>query len=254
MEERRTVRVALADELDRSPAELDRARGGADLAGELGRPGAELGEVEPGELGRVRHRVPERERPLEVRERLREAEDGLRLARRLDRGGERLRAATRRRPVRRELRRRRRSAARELFGQPRVQLLALAGQDRRVDRLRQQRVAEAEAARRRLGDEDAVLHRPAQRLAQVALRQAPPWRGAAGTRRRARLPRPGAARPAVDCVERGRRAAAADRAGHAGARRPASPAAARSSSAKKGLPSERATIASARAAGREASA
>ena len=67
MEEGRTVRVALADDLDRSPAQLDRARGGADLAGELGRPGAELGEVEPGELGRVRHRVPERERPLEVR-------------------------------------------------------------------------------------------------------------------------------------------------------------------------------------------
>ena len=110
---RRTWRSAarcgssVADELDRSPAELDRARGGADLAGELGRPGAELGEVEPGELGRVRHRVPQRERPLEVRERLRQAEDGLRLACRFDRRGERLGAATRRRPVRRELGRRR---------------------------------------------------------------------------------------------------------------------------------------------------
>ena len=171
VEERRTVRVVRADELDRSPCELDRARGGTDVAGELGRPGAELGEVEPGELGRVRHGVPQRERPLEVRERLREAEDGLRLACRLDRRGERLRAATRRRPVRRELRRRRGPAAGELLGEPRVQLLALAGQDRRVDRLRQERVAEAEAAGRLLGDEDAVLDRLAQRLAHLALRE-----------------------------------------------------------------------------------
>ena len=49
-----------------------------------------------------------------------------------------------------------------------MQLLALAGQDRRVDRLRQQRVAEAEAAGRLVGDEDAVLDRLAQRLAHVA--------------------------------------------------------------------------------------
>ncbi len=120
MEEGRTVRVALADELDRSPAELDRACGGTDLAGELCRPGAELGEVEPGQLGGVRHRVPEVERPLEVRERLGESEDGLRFACRLDRRDQRVGAATRRLPVRSELRRRRGSAARELFGQLRV--------------------------------------------------------------------------------------------------------------------------------------
>ena len=148
------------------------ARGAAPVcAGQLGRPRAELGEVEPRELGRVRHGGPQRERPLEVRESLRQAEDRLRLARRLDRRDERLGAATRRRPVRRELRRRRGAAARELVGEPRVQLLALAGQDRRVDRLGQQRVAEAEAAGRLVGDEDAVLDRPAQRLAHVALRQ-----------------------------------------------------------------------------------
>jgi hypothetical protein len=47
MEERRTIRVFGSDELDRSPAELDRARGGTDVAGELGCPGAELGEVDP---------------------------------------------------------------------------------------------------------------------------------------------------------------------------------------------------------------
>ena len=92
MKERGAQRVALADELDRPPRELDRARRRARLAGELGCPRAELGEVEPGELGGVRHGVPERERPLEVRERLRQAEHGLRLAGRFDRGGERLRA------------------------------------------------------------------------------------------------------------------------------------------------------------------
>ena len=41
------------------------------------------------------------------------------------------------------------STARELLGEPRVQLLALPGEDRRVDRLGQQRVAEPEAACRR---------------------------------------------------------------------------------------------------------
>ena len=71
---------SVADELDRTPGELDRARGGADLAGELGRPGAELGEVDPGELGRVRHGVPQRERPLEVGQRLGQTEDGLGLS------------------------------------------------------------------------------------------------------------------------------------------------------------------------------
>ena len=102
---------------------------------------------------------------------LREAEDGLGLARRFDRRGERLRAAARRRPVRCELRRRRSAAARELVGEPRVQFLPLAGQDRRVDRLGEQGVAEAEAARRLLGDEDAVVDRPTQRLAHVGLRE-----------------------------------------------------------------------------------
>jgi hypothetical protein len=53
--------------------------------------------------------------------------------------------------VRRQFRRRRAAAARELLGEPRVQLLALARQQRGVDRLGQQRVAEAEAAGRLLG-------------------------------------------------------------------------------------------------------
>ena len=55
----------------RSPAvELDRARRGADLAGELGCPAAQLGEVDAGKLRRVGDFVPERERPLELRVRL----------------------------------------------------------------------------------------------------------------------------------------------------------------------------------------
>ena len=46
-----------------------------------------------------------------------------------------------------------------------------AGQKGRVDRLRQQCVTEAEAARLLHRDQDAVLDGPAQRLAQVTLRQ-----------------------------------------------------------------------------------
>ena len=51
----------------------------------------------------------------------------------------------------------------------RVQLLALAGQDRRVHRLRQQGMPEAEAAGVLVRGEDAVLDRPTQRVAHVAL-------------------------------------------------------------------------------------
>ena len=104
-------------------------------------------------------------------ESLGQAEDGLRLARRVDRRDERLRRATRCRPVVRELRRWCRSLPCELLGQLFVQLLALARQDRRVDRLGEERVAETEAACLLLGDEDAVLDGAAQRLAQIALGQ-----------------------------------------------------------------------------------
>ena len=104
-------------------------------------------------------------------ERLCEAEDGLRLARGLHRGEERVCFATCRRPMGRQLRGSRRAATRELVGDPGMELLALAGQHRRVDGLCEQRVTKAEAAPRRLGNENAVLHRPAQGLAQVALGQ-----------------------------------------------------------------------------------
>ena len=52
-----------------------------------------------------------------------------------------------------------------------MQLLTLARQDRRVDRLRQERVAEAEAAGGLVGDEDAVVDGAAQRLAHLGLGQ-----------------------------------------------------------------------------------
>ena len=90
VQERRTGPVVVPGELDGAPRELGRARRGAGLAGELGRPGAEPGQVEPGEPGRVRHRGPQRERPLEVRGGLGEAEDRLGLACGFDRGGQRL--------------------------------------------------------------------------------------------------------------------------------------------------------------------
>src|SRR5262249_27780402 len=66
--------------------------------------------------------------------------------------------------------RRGRVSARELLGKPRVQPLALPGQDRLVDGLCEQRVAEAVVARRALGNEHAVLNGSSQQLARVALR------------------------------------------------------------------------------------
>ena len=67
MEEPRTARVLHADEFDRSPGELDGVGGGTDEAGQLARPRAELGEIDSGELGRIRDSGPQRERPLEMR-------------------------------------------------------------------------------------------------------------------------------------------------------------------------------------------
>ena len=175
-----------------------------------------------------------------------------RLARRFDRSGERLSAAARGRPVRGELRRGRGAAARELVREPRVQLLALAGQDRRVDRLREERVAESEAVRRLLGDEDAVLDCLAQRLAHVGS-------GSAATAARSRVP---------DVASDGRRHVqqalrASVEPGHALQQQIAQATrklgvlvagGRKELFAKKGLPSERATMASVSAAGRGAPA
>jgi hypothetical protein len=115
--------------------------------------------------------VPQRQGAFEVGESLRRGEDRLRLAGRFDRCGERLRVAARRRPVRCELCRFCRSAPRQFFREQCVQLFPLPREDRRVDRLRQERVAEAEAAGLLIGHEDPVLDRQAERLANVALRK-----------------------------------------------------------------------------------
>jgi hypothetical protein len=170
VQERGADRIFVAHELDRVAPELDGARPRAGEDRPLRGPRREAGTVEPEELGGVRHVVPQGEGALQVRERLRLPKDRLRFARRRGRRDERLPRASRRRPMRRELRRcGARLAALKLVGEPRVRLLALAGQQRRVDRLGEQRVAEAEAARRLVGDEHAVLDRLAQRSAQLGL-------------------------------------------------------------------------------------
>src|SRR6266545_541739 len=233
--------IALADEVDRPPLKFECSRCRPRAASQLRGPGTELGELQLHELSRVRHVIPEHERPLEMGVSLRESEDGLRLACGVDRRGERLCAATRRLPVLRELRRGRSSATRELFGQLRVKLLALAGEDRRVDRLGEQGVAEAEAAGCLVGDENALLDRLSKRLANVLLRArseraqqrvAHVTSGGRGqTQEALRL---GSSRP-MRWSNRSRR--------RRGSSTLSSPAAARSSSAKNGLPSDRETMA-----------
>ena len=160
-------RVLVPCELDGAPGEFGRTGRGAGLAGEFGRPGAEPGQVETGQGGRVGDIRPQREGPFQMTGGLGQAEHGFRLARRLDRGGQRLRGAARLRPVRRELGRRGSRGTRQFPGEAGVQLLALAGEDRRVDGFGQQRVAEPEGARGLVGHEDLVLDGLAQRLPHV---------------------------------------------------------------------------------------
>ena len=90
-------------------------------------------------------------------DRLGQPGDGFRLASRRDRGDQRLRRTSRCGPVLGELRRHLVRRARELRGQPRVELLALAWQQRHVDRLRQQRMPEPEAAGRLIPDEHTMV-------------------------------------------------------------------------------------------------
>ena len=169
MQQGGTGRVLVSGELDGAPGEFGRTGRGAGLAGEFGRPGAEPGQVETGQGGRVGDIRPQREGPFEMAGGLGQAEHGLRLARRLDRGGQRLGGAARLRPVRREFGRRGGRGARQFPGEAGVQLLALAGEDRRVDGFGQQRVAEPEGARGLVGDEDLVLDGLAQRPPHVGL-------------------------------------------------------------------------------------
>ena len=246
------MRVLRADELDRSPGELDRARRGTRWPASSAVHAQSSARSSPTSVpasGTTSHSASARSRCASASARPKTACASRAAA---DRRGHRLLVATRRRPVRRQLRRRCGAAARELVCEPRVQPLALAGQDRRVDRLRQERVAEAEAAGRLVGDEDPVLDRPAQRLAHLALRQ-PGDRAqqrvgdvTSGRRGEAQQALRRRVEPATRCSSASRRPR--------GSSPLSPPAAARSSSAKKGLPSERATIASVSAAGGGASA
>ena len=108
-------------------------------------------------------------------QRLREAEDGLApRAAAATEAASASRAATRRAPSAaraRPVRRRRRAPARRRAGA--CSHSRSPGRIVRVDRLREQRMAEAEPPARPVGDEHAVLDRRAQRLAHVAARAAP---------------------------------------------------------------------------------
>ena len=230
-------------------AELDGARRRAGLAGELGRPRAELGEVEAARARRVRHGVPQRERPLEMRRApLRGRRRSAASPRRLDRGERaRLRcdlpppsgAPAPRLAPRRCARARRRSG---------VAVLALAGQHRRVDGLREERVAETEAVRRLTRRRERRARPPGAATGARRAREVP--RQPRGARIRRRRPTAEATRNRL-WVRPSSRSTRWSRT----SRRPRgsssrwSLAAARSSSAKKGLPSERATIVSVSAAG-----
>jgi len=107
----------------------------------------------------VRYGVPQNQRALDVGEGLGQAEDRLGLIGRVHRGDQRLARSAGDGPVAREFGRRRGRAAGELVGDSGVQILALAGKDRRIDRLGQQGVAEAERAAGLLRHEKAVLDR-----------------------------------------------------------------------------------------------
>ena len=129
--------------------ELDRARGGADVARRARPPRSRA------RRGRARRARPRPARRPRARAPARDAREPPPGRRRPPPGGPprpRRRAPPSRRPAAAQCGASSAGPAAplrgELVGEPRVQLLALAGEDGRVDRLRQQRVAEAEAARR----------------------------------------------------------------------------------------------------------
>ena len=104
-------------------------------------------------------------------ERLGQPEDGFRLVGSRHRGDQRLRRPSRRGPVLGELGRHLLRRARQLRRQPPVELLALAWQQRPIDRLGQQRVPEPEGPGRLVPHQHATIDGPAQRLAQLVLGQ-----------------------------------------------------------------------------------
>ena len=170
MQQGGTGRVLVPGELDGAPGEFGRTGRGAGLAGEFGRPGAEPGQVEPGRAaaasGTAGQSASARSRWATASARPNTA-SAWRAA--STEAASACGGAARLRPVRRELGRRGGRGARQFPGEAGVQLLALAGEDRRVDGFGQQRVAEPEGARGLVGDEDLVLDGLAQRLAHVGL-------------------------------------------------------------------------------------
>ena len=162
--------VWVAGSLDDRPlGELDGSWAGAGAAGDLGGPCAEPTAVDRHEVGRVRHEVPQLERPLHVGAGLGEGEHRLGAAARLDRCDERVGVATGGSPVDGQLRRSGGAGTLELLGEPAVEPLPLAGQDGGVHGLGEQRVAEPEAVP--VGDEHAVVHGGPQGLVQVVIGQ-----------------------------------------------------------------------------------
>ena len=145
-------------------------------ARELGRPVQHGGQREAREVLGGRHVLPQLEHLLEVAQRLAEAGQRLRVARGVQRCSQRLHRLAGRDPVLRQLTRDRatrgqRGVLRQGARKARVELLPLAGQQRVVDGLGEQRVTEAEAAVRLIRHQDVLLDGLAQRLGDGALRR-----------------------------------------------------------------------------------
>ena len=171
MEKRRAMRVVRAYELDRAPEEL-RLRAGRHPRGRRARLPRRTAGRDPYRRARLRPAPPARERAP--------ARDAREPPQGQDRPlpGVRLRPTLRAPPPSDQPPPSvvpapplpARSTAREFLGEARVQLLALPGKDGRVDRLRQQRVAEPKAAPLPPRRPSAIVHCLAERVAQVAVR------------------------------------------------------------------------------------
>ena len=144
------------------------------------------------------------------------------------------------RPSERELARRRSAVLRESLGKSTVELLKFTREDRRVDRLRQERMPESETARLLIRKERSVLDRPSQRIAELGV----------GEPVVSRSSEYGTSRPAAAAIRSTRCVVASNRSTRcssrsrrfSGSRSDVASEAASSSSAKKGFPSERVTI------------
>ena len=163
------------DQLQGVDDQRDGTRGRARGCGAC-RPLEQCDTVEPDAACGVGHPIPELERPLVLRVRVRERVDGLGRLCGADRGLERTREVAGRVPVVGELRGPRRGSrpgavARESLGEASVEARALAGQELLVDRLPHQGVPEGEPFFVTLGDEDVPLDRFSQPALDLGLFQ-----------------------------------------------------------------------------------